>query len=52
MTILLHELAHKILPPGFVSEDAGSSAAEDNNNSSVVLQNCDHAINDAWPPSK
>ena len=42
--ILLHELAHKILPPGFVGDDAGTPGASEKN-TTLVLQNCEKAIN-------
>lgn len=44
LTILLHELAHQILPPGFVGDDASTADASDNN-TLLLLKHCESAIN-------
>jgi hypothetical protein len=45
MVILLHELAHKVMPPGFVGDDADTPGASDKNTQSL-LEHCKSAIND------
>ena len=42
--ILLHELAHHILPPGFTSDDAFTNGASESN-TQLVVDHCAAAIN-------
>jgi RHS repeat-associated protein len=42
--ILLHELAHIVMPPGFTDSDAGTPGASEKN-TTLVMQNCEKAIN-------
>jgi len=46
MVILLHELAHKINPPGFLDDAFSVRASE--KNTQLVMDNCFHSIMDAW----
>jgi hypothetical protein len=48
MTILLHELGHKVQPPGFIPYDA-SKAGDSDKNTQAVLEHCAKAI-DAQKP--
>jgi|HubBroStandDraft_6_1064221.scaffolds.fasta_scaffold575698_2 hypothetical protein len=43
--ILLHELAHKVMPPGFIPVDVDPGASE--KNTKTVIDNCAKAINAA-----
>jgi RHS repeat-associated protein len=48
MTILLHELAHKVLPPGFISNDdpilGGAKPGTSEKNTETVIAHCLHGI--------
>jgi hypothetical protein len=46
MVILLHELAHKINPPGF--KDDAFSVRDSEKNTQLIMDHCLHAIMGAW----
>jgi hypothetical protein len=48
MTILLHELAHKVQPPGFIPHDADIPGGSEKN-TQAVIEHCAKAI-DAQKP--
>jgi hypothetical protein len=51
MVILLHEVAHKVVPPGFISNDADTPGASEKNTQTVV-DHCLHAILEAIDAQK
>jgi hypothetical protein len=46
ITILLHELAHKVQPPGFIPIDSlGAPEGTSEQNSQTIIKHCADAIN-------